>query len=87
MIYHEGWAGLLWDSQRWGFAWAGAETVLVELEEVQTWLGPLWGLSVGSSYCLSWNTLGTEDHGKFFHLPYFEQLFPPHVGSCLEEGR
>ena len=55
-------------SQGRGFAWTGAETVRVEREEVQAWLGALWALSVGSRYCLSWNTFGTEAHGKFFAL-------------------
>lgn len=58
--------------------------LLVELEEVQTWT--LWSLNVGPSYCLSWNTFGAEAHGKFFHLLYFEQVFPLHIGSCWEEG-
>lgn len=74
-------------SRGWDFARWGAETVLGELEEEQTWLGALWALSVSSSYCLSWNTLGTEAHGKFFHLPYFEQLFPRTLAAVWRRGR
>ena len=57
------------------------------LEELQTWSGGTVGcVCVGPSRCLSWNTFEAEAHGKFFQLLYFEQLSPPCVGSCVEEG-
>lgn len=57
------------------------------LEELQTWSGGTVGcVCVGPSHCLSWNTFEAEAHGKFFQLLYFEQLSPPCVGSCVEEG-
>lgn len=86
MTYWEGRAGVAVElSEPW--LGAGGRSHAGGLEELQTWPVGHCGLCPWGPATAWVGTLGTEAHGKFFQLLYFEQLFPLQIGSCLEEGR